>query len=124
MKKLFVLLSLTLSFIACKKEAKNSNELIIRAEYIYISDAAVLKGENFIYGVVLDEKAQELADKVAPMKKTEFDMVPVVVKGAIKPNPAKEGWEQVVEIKKIIEVLPVTAENEISNEAIQVDSGE
>lgn len=79
----------------------------IQAEFIYIQDAAVLKGQSFIYGVVLDEKAKELAKKVKSFKKDQYDMVPVVVRGIIRSNPVKDGWKEVVEIKEIVKVLPV-----------------
>lgn len=109
MKKILVLLSLIISVIACKKEEK-VNLTKIEAEYIYVADAAVLKGKDFIYGVVLDEKANELTEKVKLMKKDQYDMVPVIVEGIIKANPSKEGWEKIVEIKKIMKVLPVSTE--------------
>jgi len=34
-------------------------------------------------------------------------MVPVVVKGIVKPNPLKNGWKKVVEIKEIVKISPV-----------------
>lgn len=101
---------------ACKNESKNGEVELeevsgilteIQAEFIYIQDAAVLKGQSFIYGVVLDEKAKELAEKVKSYKKDQYDMVPVVVKGIVKPNPVKDGWKEIVEIKEILKVLPV-----------------
>lgn len=117
MKKLIILLSLLFAAFSCKNEKKNYTT--IEAEYIFVSDAAVLKGKNFIYGVVLDEKASELSKKVEPMKKDQYDMVPVVVNGIIKENPNKEGWEKIVEIKEIVEVLPVAKET--GNESIKID---
>ena len=41
-------------------------------------------------------------------------MVPVVVNGVIKPNPEKDGWKEVVEIKEILKVLPVKKEDNSS----------
>ncbi len=121
MKKLVILVSCLLTMLSCKKEAKTDasaegveetttnnaeGEVTLNAEFIHVADAAVLKGKDFIYGVVLDDKAKELSERVTPLKKDEYDMVGVVVKGLIKPNPAPEGWEQVVEIKDIVAVLP------------------
>ena len=106
-------------FAACKNGAKSegteteevSGSLTeIQAEFIYIQDAAVLKGQSFIYGVVLDEKAKELAEKVKTFKKDQYDMVPVVVKGIIKTNPVKDGWKEIVEIKEVLKVLPLKKE--------------
>ncbi len=129
MKKLVILVSCLLTMLSCKKEAKTEapadgveettnnaeGEVTLNAEFIHVADAAVLKGKDFIYGVVLDDKAKELSERVSPLKKDEYDMVGVVVKGLIKPNPAPEGWEQVVEIKDIVAVLPkvnITPKNE------------
>ena len=114
MKNLLTLfLSSILLFItSCKNDNKaNDGTIEIEAEFIYIQDAAVLKGQSFIYGVVLDDKAKELAEKVSPMKKDQYDMVPVVINGLIKPNPKKDGWKEVVEIKEILKVLPVKEES-------------
>lgn len=114
-------------FTACKNSSKNgeteselTSESIteIQAEFIYIQDAAVLKGQSFIYGVVLDEKAKELAEQVKSFKKDQYDMVPVVIKGLIKPNPVKDGWKEIVEIQEILKVLPV--KKEANSEALKV----
>ena len=136
MKKLVILLSCTLALYSCKKDQKTetdepqtekqqevvlgADEVILEGEYIYVADAAVLKGKNFIYGVVLDNKASELAEKIAPMKKEQYDMVPVKIAAVVKPNPAKEGWEQVIEIKQILEVYPVSEASE--QETIKINS--
>ena len=91
-----------------------------QGEFIYLEDAAVLKGRNFIYGVTLDEKAKELADQVAPVKNEDFDMVAVVVKGVVSKNPnlkaEGEGWEEVITIKEIIAVSDKPAEADIKIE--------
>lgn len=121
MKKtiIFALVMATLGFTACKNDTKEKqasddpalmeNEFAIYSgEYFYSEDGAVLKGGNFIYAVTLDEMAKELADKIAPVKKEEYDMVPVVVKGIVDKNPAldegKEVWEEIITIKEIISV--------------------
>ena len=116
MKKIIVLLCFIGVFASCKNDSKTTDSEItevsvggseISAEFIYIQDAAVLKGQSFIYGVVLDDKAKELAEKVKSFKKDQYDMVPVVVNGIIKPNPVSDGWKEIVEIKEIVKVLPV-----------------
>ena len=115
-------------FAACKNTHKNAevdSELTaesiieIQAEFIYIQDAAVLKGKSFIYGVELDDKAKELAEQVKKYKKDQYDMVPVVVKGLVKPNPVKDGWKEIVEIQEILKVLPV--KEEAPSEAFKVN---
>lgn len=108
MKNFIIISCILLVFISCKKEQKQDDSKVIKGEFILIEDAAVLKGENFIYGVIVDELTLELAKKVKPLKREEFDMVPVEIKGIITPNP-KEGWDELVEIKEIIGVSAPTA---------------
>lgn len=89
-------------------------------EYFYSLDGAVLKGNSFIYAVTLDEMAKELGAKIATIKKEEYDMVPVVVKGEVTRNPAldegKEVWEQIITIKEIVSVGNAPAEADIKIE--------
>lgn len=106
MKKLCILIVLSLIIFSCKSE--NESDLI-RGEFIFIDDAAVIKGTDFIYGVVINDLTHELAKKIEPLQREEYDMVPVVIKGIVKPNP-DEGWEEIVEIKEIIGVSAPTSE--------------
>ncbi len=108
MKQSSILILLIFTLFSCKSEKKDDAQLI-RGEFILTDEAAVIKGTDFIYGVVIDELTQELAEKVAPLQREKYDMVPVVVMGTIKPNKA-EGWEEIVEIKEIIGVSPPTSE--------------
>ncbi len=109
MKPSFIFIVLSIIIFSCKSENKNEEPILIRGEFILIDDAAVIKGSDFIYGVVIDEITHELAKKVTPMQREEYDMVPVVIKGFIKPNP-EQGWEEIVEIKEIIGVSAPTSE--------------
>ncbi len=112
MKKLTFIIAITLLIISCKKEKsenKNNEASLIRGEFILIDDAAVLKGSDFIYGVVINDMTRELAKKAAPLQREEYDMIPVVIKGIVKPNP-EEGWEEIVEITEIIGVSAPTSE--------------
>lgn len=102
MKKVIVLLSTVLIlFVNCKNEEIQE----ITAEFIFLDDAAVLKGPDFIYGVKINDLALELAERVQPVKVEEFDMVPVVVMGVVTSKPVDtEGWDQIVTIKEIVRV--------------------
>lgn len=87
----------------------------LTGEFIYVSDAAVFRGDSFVYGVTIDSMAQVLADKVQPYKKEDFDMVSVKIKGKIVPNVSNEGWDENIQIREIIDVLEaekVSEENE------------
>lgn len=116
MKKLFGLLMLSFALYSCqdegRKELMDQPEVekipdsiqVLEGDFVYVADAAVLRGENFVYGVTLDSMMQVLADKVSLVKTDDFEMIPVTVKAKIKPNPEQEGWEEVIEIREIIEV--------------------
>ncbi len=131
MKKSLLLLTLVLTTVlfSCKNSEEKTatqeetptlmeqDQAIYSGEFIYLADGAVLKGNNFIYGVALDEMAQELANKVAPVKKEEFDMVPVVVKGKLeKKKEGEEGWDEILTITEIITVSDTPAKADIKIE--------
>jgi len=109
MQKIVFLFALVTMAFACKNETKtttmSSDDPQFQGEFIYIADAAVLKGGNFIYGVTLDDMAMELAAQVKPVKKEDMDMVPVVVKGTLKNKvEGEEGWDQIITITEIVSV--------------------
>jgi len=116
MKKLFGLLILSLVLFSCqdedRKELMDKTQTekvpdsiqVLEGEFVYSADAAVMRGENFVYGVTLDSMSQVLSDKVAPLKSDDFEMIPVTIKAQIKPNIGREGWEEMIEIIEIIEV--------------------
>ncbi len=139
MKKTFLLLLLSLSLVvySCKNgeektettendpnlmEQTDEGYQMYTGEYLYMEGekSGVLMGSNFIYGVVIDEKAEELAAQVAEVKKDSLDMVPVVVRGEVMKNPnLKEqgsAWEEVIAIKEIIAVSEKPSEADIKIE--------
>jgi len=115
MNKFLILMLSVVVLTACKNNKQESTEVVeIQADFIYFDDAAVLKGNDFIYGVKLDEKAKELAEKVKPVKKDEFDMVAVTIKGTINPKQGdQEGWEEIVTIQEIISVSDKPSEADV-----------
>ena len=138
MKKIFLLFAIVVIAISCKDEAKNADVKddaekygpakltspnwkdpeaglpIYRGEFVHVEDGAVLKGTTFIYGVVLDEVALELSERVKPVKVNDFDMVPVVVKGVISTKPeGEEGWDEVLKITEILNVSSQPAKADI-----------
>lgn len=109
MKKIHLLFIVLLSFTACKELANRSTrpvaeETIITGEFLYWNNAAVLKTDTEIYGVVIDKKMHELDSRCKPLKKDQYDMIPVTLKAIIKKNPLPERWEAVIEIKEILSV--------------------
>ncbi len=115
MKKSFLLIAITLLIFSCKKEKSETENIapsLIRGEFILIDGAAVIMGKDFIYGVVINNMTKELAKKVEPLQREEYDMVPVVIKGIVKPNDTNgvEKWKEIVEITEIIGVSAPTSE--------------
>mgnify|MGYP000095702265 CR=1 FL=1 len=113
-RTLLAALIILFSFSACgdntreeiepeKVEQVKDSLTTIEGEFIFLADAAVLKGKNFIYGVELDSVSMKLADSVAPLKKDNFDMIPVTVRAKIVKNFG-EGWEEIVQIREILKV--------------------
>lgn len=114
--KLLILLLSLFIFSACGDDSREDevNETIpavakdslsvIEAEFIHLADAAVLKGRTFIYGVELDSIGKELVNRVEPLKRDEFEMIPVKVKAKIIKNPGQNGWDELVQIREILEI--------------------
>ena len=129
MKKITLLVALALLIFSCKNteekdpklvsnESSDSKISVYQGEFIYLADAAVLKGSNFIYGVTLDEMSEELAKQVEPAKKEEFDMVPVIVKGIVSKKPeGQEGWDEILTIKEILSVSKTPSKTDLKLEA-------
>lgn len=116
MKKIFGLLLSLMMLVACqddgrkelmsqpKQEKLPDSIQVLKGEFVYGADAAVIRGENFVYGVTLDSMSKKLAEEIAPLKSDDFEMVPVTVKAKIVPNPEQEGWKEVIEIQQILEI--------------------
>ncbi|WP_339846718.1 hypothetical protein [uncultured Dokdonia sp.] len=122
MKKIVFLLIASLALVSCNQksteDSSSTSYEVIEGEFIYLVDAAIIKGDSFIYGVALDDKMHELATIVKPLQRDEYDMVPVVIKGIINPKPInEEGWDFIVTIKEIVEVKAPTADTSIKLEA-------
>lgn len=90
-----------------------NNEKEIKGDFIYIADAAVIKGDDFIYGVETDSMLMELVKKAKPFKNGNFDMVPVVIEGDLHLREKNtEGWDTIVKLTKIITVGPIKENQE------------
>ena len=118
-KTVFILLFVT-ALISCKKDVKqeenttNNSEItekqddgltVLKGEFVYFADAAVLQTHEEVYAVIVDDMMHEMNKKLEHYKKEPTDMVPVAIKGKISPKPeGVEGWPFRVEIKEIIEI--------------------
>lgn len=116
MKKLILLVFIFFTVFGCKNETKTNEAasksysqddglITMKGDFIFIDNAAVLKTNNDIYGVVVDEQMKALEKQVKPYKIENTDMVPVTVRVKKFEKPAnEEGWPYRVEIKEIIKV--------------------
>ena len=126
MKKMFLLIVLSIGIISCKnteeKKAKSVDSSAVttesidshRGDFLFVDDAAVLKGENFIYGVTVNDLSKELAKRVESLKEDDFTMVPVFVKGYVKTKPiGADGWDELLTITEILNVSLIPAKEDI-----------
>lgn len=125
MKKGIFLIVCALIVLGCQETKKDT--VTVEGEFIYLGDAAVLKGDTFIYGVKVDKKTKDLAQTVKPLQRDDFDMVPVIIEGIInKKEEGAEGWEEILTIVKVLEVkapkgkAPIRIESDQTK--IKVDS--
>lgn len=115
MKKIILITLISIVSFSCKKdiatnqekeskiELDSSEEKVYRGDFIFLEDAAVLKGDKFIYGVTIDDLSKKLADRVKAVKSSDFDMVPVAVKGNVSQKPeGQEGWDEILTITEIV----------------------
>ncbi|SDW18644.1 hypothetical protein [Aequorivita viscosa] len=99
-------------------EAPKATVKTYEGEFIYTPEAAVFKGNSFVYGVQINDKAKDLAEKVAAVKKGEFDMVPVVVRGEVTPKPeGTDGWDEIITITEIINVSETSTKADVELKA-------
>ena len=137
MKRIVLALCILVIISACKKEANSTGNqqtteidslgrtakqldglTLLKGEFLYLADAAVLQTHREVYAVVIDEKMEELNDMVKPYKKEDTDMIPVEIRAKITPKPAdEEGWPYRIEIK---EILAVSEPDESRNDVIKI----
>jgi hypothetical protein len=124
MKKIILSVLILSSLISCKNDSKKDNQeeiittdgsektakqsdglTLLKGDFIYFADAAVLQTHREVYGVVIDEKMHELDKQVQQYKIETTDMVPVEIRVKIIPKTEnEEGWPFRIEIKEILNV--------------------
>lgn len=124
MKKILLIAFLALTFSGCKNDKKkpivttdataaslNTGTQIVRGEYIFFQDVAVLTTNSEIYEVIQDDNMKQLEKQAAGLKKDTKDMVMVTLKVNIVTNPkrkeSQDVWEKAVQIKEVMEVKPI-----------------
>ncbi|MDX1783200.1 MAG: hypothetical protein R3361_03490 [Aequorivita vladivostokensis] len=129
MKKIVLLLMLTTVVFSCKNSEEKTTETTeiaaetpenikaYKGDFIDSDGALVLMGTNFIYGVKRNEMANQLSQQVAKVKKNDFDMVGVVVRGTISKNTDSDSeWDEVITITEIMRVNDKPSEADIKFE--------
>jgi len=95
-----------------KTSKQNDGLTLLKGDFVYYADAAVLQTHAEVYAVVIDAKMHELDNQVRAHKVEATDMVPVEIRGKITPKPAdEEGWPFRVEIKEILNVYKPDAKD-------------
>lgn len=133
MKKITILLLCISAFLSCKndKKAEQLEETIsiensertekqrdgltlLKGEFVYHGDAAVLQTHAEIYGVFVTDKMVELNNMAEKYKKEPTDMVQVEIRGQVSnKKDDKILWENKVEIIEILNVLPPKENNNV-----------
>lgn len=129
MKRTLLLLLFSVAIFSCNNSKTEKEELqnettvadstalrTYEGEFIYTPEAAVFKGNSFVYGVKINDVAKDLAKRVEAVKKGEYDMVPVIVRGEVIPKPeGTEGWDEIITITEIVNVsdTPTKADIEL-----------
>jgi hypothetical protein len=120
MKKLIVLICVITAFMSCKNEVKKDTETIsedselstdvsmITGSFMYYVDAAVFQTKSELFGVVENEKLQDLILQSETLKNEPTDEVLVTLKVKKSKKPEnEEGWDNRIEIIEIIKVSKV-----------------
>lgn len=106
MKKQILLIFTLASLAACKSIFGGKTPVVqtLTGEFLYADNAGILRTDPDIYGVVANEKLNELNQRSESLKTDKYDMVLVTVKGILRKNPHRGGWKQVVEIQELLSV--------------------
>lgn len=133
MKKLIILIVCISAFVSCKKDAKSQGKnestvissedvkktenqeedlTLLKGEFVYYQDAAVLQTHGKIYGVFVTDKMLELNKLAEKYKSESTDMVNIEVRGKVSnKKDDKILWENKLEIIEILNVSPQSKEN-------------
>ena len=103
------------------RTVKQSDGLtLLKGEFVYFADAAVLQTHRDVYAVVIDEQMHELDNMAKEYKVDPTDYVTVAVRGEITQKPeGEEGWPFRIAIKEILDVSPSDPE---SNNVVKLES--
>ena len=123
MNKFIFILILLLVFSGCENDGGDpvvqekvmtSQDSIrnYKGSFIMAGNAAVLKGDKFIFQVKMDSVARALKDSLGYYETKNRSVIPVEIKGKVINNPESTGYSQLIEIKEVIKIL---AERSLDN---------
>ena len=123
MKKFIFILTLLFVISGCENDGGDpviqekvmtSQDSILnyKGSFIMAGNAAVLKGDKFIFQVKMDSVARNLRDSLANYTTKTKSVIPVEIKGKVINNPEPMGYSQLIEIKEVIKIL---AEKSLEN---------
>lgn len=115
MKKLFFILSLLFILTACEGEQNPVPEpvpvltaqdsiKVYEGTFIFAGNAAVLKGNQFVYQVKMDSTSNDLKRNLENYRNENGQTIPVTVKGKVTENKIPVGYSQIIEIKEVIDI--------------------
>ena len=103
-----------------RTEKQSDGLTLLKGEFVYYADAAVLQTHKEVYGVIIDDKMHELHEMAEKFKNERTDYVTVEIRGKITPKPNdEEGWPYRVAIKEILKITPSNPE---SNNVVKLES--
>ena len=114
MKKIVFLLFMSAAIFSCKDDKKvdaserddTSNPVTqVTGNFMYYDDAAVFQTKNELFGVVSNEKLEDLILQSETLKDEPSDEVTVILKVKKSKKPEnEEGWDNRIEIMEIVKV--------------------
>lgn len=118
MRPLPIILLISASLLSCKNNSESSKAVEARQEaddlreisgnFTYFDEVAVFQTQSELFGVVENEKFQELIAMTIPLKEEDTDEVAVVLKvKTVKKPELEDGWEHKINIIDIINVSKV-----------------
>ncbi|MCM4160574.1 hypothetical protein FHG64_10335 [Antarcticibacterium flavum] len=127
MKKLLFILTLVFLISSCESEQGTASEpspvmtaedsiKVYEGNFITAGNAAVLKGNQFVYMVKIDSISTNLKQDLKNYQDNNGGVFPVKVKGKVTDNPMPAGYSQIIEIK---EVLEITGKKETQETEVQ-----
>lgn len=132
MKRLIVLVLIIGLSVSCKNDSKSSQASqieqqieaekdapkLLKGEFLYYDDAAILQTKEEIYGVLGNPKLEALKARAELIKNEPTEMVLVEIKGNISDKKDdKILWEHKIEI---VEILSVTVAPENTNNVVKL----